>query len=74
MALAAAARRAGGPLQGVAAAAGPPVILALPMRQEHVLAGGESRLFDSRATPGAGEWRGERIQVATPPELPTSPS
>ncbi|WP_237584019.1 FtsK/SpoIIIE domain-containing protein [Clavibacter phaseoli] len=74
VALAAAARRAGGPLQGVAAAAGPPVILALPMRQEHVLAGGESRLFDSRATPGAGEWRGERIQVATPPELPTSPS
>ncbi|MBF4632224.1 cell division protein FtsK [Clavibacter michiganensis subsp. phaseoli] len=73
VALAAAARRAGGPLQGVAAAAGPPVILALPTRQEHVLAGGESRLFDARATPGAGEWRGERIQVATPPEPPPSP-
>lgn len=74
VALAVAARRAGGPLQGVAAAVGPPVILALPTRQEHVLAGGESRLFDARATPGAGEWRGERLQVATPPELPPSPS
>ncbi|AJW79437.1 FtsK/SpoIIIE domain-containing protein [Clavibacter michiganensis] len=71
VALAVSARRAGGPLQAVAAAAGPPVILALPTRQEHVLAGGESRLFDAHAVPGAGEWRGERIQVARPPEVGT---
>ncbi|WP_435079587.1 FtsK/SpoIIIE domain-containing protein [Clavibacter michiganensis] len=69
VALAVAGRRAGGSLQCVTAASGPPVILPLPTRQEHVLAGGESRLFDARATPGAGEWRGERIQVATPPEV-----
>jgi S-DNA-T family DNA segregation ATPase FtsK/SpoIIIE len=43
------------------------VILPLPTRQEHVLAGGDARLHDPRATPGAGEWRGERIQVALPP-------
>ncbi|WP_367190988.1 FtsK/SpoIIIE domain-containing protein, partial [Clavibacter michiganensis] len=69
VALAVAGRRAGGSLQCVTAASGPPVILPLPTRQEHVLAGGESRLFDARATPGAGEWRGERIQVARPPEV-----
>ncbi|OUE25408.1 FtsK/SpoIIIE domain-containing protein [Clavibacter michiganensis] len=68
VALAASGRRAGGPLQVLAAAAGPPVVLPLPTAQEHVLAGGESRLFDARARPGAGEWRGERIQVALPPE------
>ncbi|WP_043670960.1 FtsK/SpoIIIE domain-containing protein, partial [Clavibacter michiganensis] len=67
VALAVAGRRAAGPLQVVAAAAGPPVILPLPTRQEHVLAGGDARLHDARATPGAGEWRGERIQVAQPP-------
>ncbi|UKF29149.1 FtsK/SpoIIIE domain-containing protein [Clavibacter nebraskensis] len=72
VALAMSGRRAGGPLQAVAAAAGPPVILALPTRQEHVLAGGESRLFDAHAAPGAGEWRGERIQVARPPEAETA--
>ncbi|WP_244444033.1 FtsK/SpoIIIE domain-containing protein, partial [Clavibacter michiganensis] len=69
VALAVAGRRAGGPLQCVATASGPPVLLPLPSRQEHVLAGGESGLFDARAMPGAGEWRGERIQVATPPEV-----
>ncbi|CAQ02290.1 FtsK/SpoIIIE domain-containing protein [Clavibacter sepedonicus] len=73
VALAVSGRRAGGPLQAVAAAAGPPVILALPSRQEHVLAGGDGRLFDARATPGAGEWRGERIQVAQPPEVEAEP-
>jgi len=67
VALAAAARRPGGPLQAVGAASGPPVLLALPTRQEHVLAGGESALFDPAASPGAGEWRGARIQVALPP-------
>ncbi|OUE19381.1 ESX-1 secretion system protein EccCa1 [Clavibacter michiganensis] len=72
VALAVSGRRAGGPLQAIAAAAGPPVILALPTRQEHVLAGGESRLFDAHAAPGAGEWRGERIQVARPPEVGTA--
>ncbi|MFS4506825.1 FtsK/SpoIIIE domain-containing protein [Clavibacter sp. Sh2141] len=67
VALAAAGRRASGPLQAVAAASGPPVILALPTRQEHALAGGDARLLEARPAPGAGEWRGERIQVALPP-------
>ncbi|WP_254654459.1 FtsK/SpoIIIE domain-containing protein, partial [Clavibacter tessellarius] len=67
VALAASARRPGGALQAVGAAAGPPVLLALPTRQEHVLAGGEPSLFDPAAGPGAGEWRGARIQVALPP-------
>ncbi|MBM7027007.1 cell division protein FtsK, partial [Clavibacter sp. DM3] len=74
VALAASARRSGGALQAVAAAAGPPVILPLPSRQEHVLAGGDPRLHDPRATPGAGEWRGERIQVALPPEGAAAPA
>ena len=72
VALAATARRPGGPLQAVGAASGPPVLLALPTRQEHVLAGGEPALFDPAASPGAGEWRGARIQVALPPSCPAS--
>jgi len=72
VALAASGRRPGGALQAVGAAAGPPVVLALPTRQEHVLAGGESSLFDPSAAPGAGEWRGMRIQVALPPAGPSS--
>ncbi|MFT7711814.1 FtsK/SpoIIIE domain-containing protein [Clavibacter tessellarius] len=72
VALAASGRRPGGALQAVGAAAGPPVVLALPTRQEHVLAGGESALFDPSAAPGAGEWRGMRIQVALPPAGPSS--
>jgi S-DNA-T family DNA segregation ATPase FtsK/SpoIIIE len=68
VALAVSARRPGGPLQVVAAASAPPVILSLPTRQEHALVGGETRLFDPGATPGAGEWRGARIQVSLPDE------
>ncbi|MDQ0745583.1 S-DNA-T family DNA segregation ATPase FtsK/SpoIIIE [Clavibacter sp. B3I6] len=73
VALAVAGRRASGPLQAVAAAAGPPVILALPTRQEHALAGGDVRLVEARPAPGAGEWRGERIQVALPPAPAPAP-
>ncbi|OUE27457.1 ESX-1 secretion system protein EccCa1 [Clavibacter michiganensis] len=72
VALAASGRRPGGALQAVGAAAGPPVVLALPTRQEHVLAGGEPSLFDPAAVPGAGESRGMRIQVALPPAGPSS--
>ncbi|OUD86674.1 ESX-1 secretion system protein EccCa1 [Clavibacter michiganensis subsp. michiganensis] len=80
VALAVAGRRAGGSLQCVTAASGPPVILPLPTRQEHVLAGGESRLFDARATPGAGSgaasgsrWPRRPRSRARPPGVRTAP-
>lgn len=40
------------------------LILRLPSRQDHLLAGGEPAGFDGSAPPGRGEWFGNRLQVA----------
>lgn len=44
------------------------LILRLPNRQEHILAGGASSQFDSGLPPGGGLWKDRRIQVAVPGE------
>ncbi|MET4781882.1 FtsK/SpoIIIE domain-containing protein [Glaciihabitans sp. UYNi722] len=40
------------------------LVLRLPNRQEHLLAGGTPGGFVSDGRPGAGEWRGSRLQLA----------
>ena len=40
------------------------IILRLGSRQDHLMAGGSATGFTTDAPPGAGEWRGSRIQVA----------
>ena len=40
------------------------IILRLGSRQDHLMAGGTTSGFSTDAPPGAGEWRGSRIQVA----------
>jgi S-DNA-T family DNA segregation ATPase FtsK/SpoIIIE len=57
------AQRIPGSLQSAVALCGFRILLRMPDRQEHVLAGGESREFSAKLTPGAGHWRGHRIQV-----------
>ncbi|MEX1079361.1 MAG: FtsK/SpoIIIE domain-containing protein [Homoserinimonas sp.] len=40
------------------------LILRMPGRQEHVLAGGDGAGYAAELGPGAGTWRGHRVQVA----------
>ncbi|HEY8913585.1 FtsK/SpoIIIE domain-containing protein [Lacisediminihabitans sp.] len=40
------------------------LILRLPGRQDHLMAGGEPAGYDPSAPPGRGEWFGNRVQVA----------
>lgn len=40
------------------------LVLRMPSRQDHVLAGGQGAEFDAAAGAGRGWWRGERVQVA----------
>jgi DNA segregation ATPase FtsK/SpoIIIE, S-DNA-T family len=62
----ASAQRLAGPLQGMAGLFGSRLLLRMPSRDEHVLAGGVGAEFDARQPPGAGRWRGEIVQVALP--------
>jgi S-DNA-T family DNA segregation ATPase FtsK/SpoIIIE len=62
------AQRIPGALQSAAALCGSRILLRMPDRQEHVLAGGEARDFSPTLTPGAGHWRGHRIQVLSADE------
>ena len=51
------------------------LLLRLPNRQEHVLAGGDGSEFVERLPPGAGRWQGLRVQVAVAPlPLPDRPA
>jgi S-DNA-T family DNA segregation ATPase FtsK/SpoIIIE len=51
-------------LHGLAGLCGSRLLLGLPSRQEHVLAGGDGSQFVDRRQPGAGTWGGLRVQVA----------
>ena len=51
-------------LHTVAALCGSRLLLRLPSRQEHVLAGGDGQDFGERLPPGAGRWLGLRLQTA----------
>lgn len=63
--LALSARRISGGVQSISNGCDARVILRLPNRQDHLLAGGATSLFSADAVPGRGEWRGAAIQVAS---------
>jgi S-DNA-T family DNA segregation ATPase FtsK/SpoIIIE len=64
----AAAQRIAGSLQSLAGLFGSRLLLRMPSREEHVLAGGAGAEFDPAIPPGAGRWRGAVVQVAWPGE------
>lgn len=51
-------------LQTLASLCETKLVLRLPDRQEHLLAGGSASEFDQALPPGGGHWRGHRVQVA----------
>lgn len=51
-------------LQTLASLCDERIILRLGSRQDHLMAGGTTTGFVTDAPPGAGEWRGSRIQIA----------
>jgi len=59
-----AAQRLSAALQQLAALCDSRVLLRMGNRQEHLLAGGSAETFVADLAPGAGHWRGERVQVA----------
>lgn len=70
--LVATAQRLHGQLAHLATLFGEQLLMRLPNRQEHALAGGDPRLFDERMPAGGALWRGHRVQLAwtaapTPP-------
>ncbi|MGN6324798.1 FtsK/SpoIIIE domain-containing protein [Pseudolysinimonas sp.] len=60
------AQRAAGPLQPLLGLFGSRLVLRMPSREEHVLAGGTGAEYDPALPPGAGRWRGAVVQVAWP--------
>jgi S-DNA-T family DNA segregation ATPase FtsK/SpoIIIE len=68
-------QRAAGTVQPLVGLFGARLLLRLPSREEHVLAGGAGTEFDPALAPGAGRWRGAVVQVAWPGEaqLPQPP-
>ena len=62
----ASAQRAAGGLQPLLGLFGSRLVLRMPSREEHVLAGGAGAEFDPASPPGAGRWRGAIVQVAWP--------
>ncbi len=69
-----AAQRLTGPLRQLFSLCSGKLVLRLPEREEYVAAGGADGLFDPDAPPGAGVWRGARIQLvfAEPPRAGAS--
>jgi S-DNA-T family DNA segregation ATPase FtsK/SpoIIIE len=72
------AQRSTSALQTVAALCDARMLLRLPDRQEHVMAGGTASDFVPEAPPGSALWHGHRVQVATvpappPPDVPEPP-
>jgi S-DNA-T family DNA segregation ATPase FtsK/SpoIIIE len=64
------AQRSTAALQAVAALCDARMLLRLPDRQEHVMAGGTAAEFVPEAAPGSAVWHGHRVQVATVPVPP----
>ena len=74
--LAVSAQRLGAPLQQLASLCDSRLLLRMPSRQDHLLAGGSAAGFDPDLPAGGGYWRGARVQVglAIPLSAPASPS
>jgi S-DNA-T family DNA segregation ATPase FtsK/SpoIIIE len=69
--LAVTVQRVSGALQPLVGLCGSLLLLRLPSRQEHVLAGGSAADFSETLPPGGAHWRGHRVQVfATEGEQP----
>jgi S-DNA-T family DNA segregation ATPase FtsK/SpoIIIE len=66
------AQRMAGAMHSLAALCGGTLVLRMPNRAEYVLAGGEPATFVQNLPPGAGHWRGRRIQVAIAPAVPAA--
>jgi S-DNA-T family DNA segregation ATPase FtsK/SpoIIIE len=64
--LAVSMRRTSSVLQPLVNACEARLLLRMPDRHEHSLAGGDPALFAADAPPGRGEWRGRSVQVAVP--------
>jgi S-DNA-T family DNA segregation ATPase FtsK/SpoIIIE len=62
-----AVQRVAGALQGVSSLCNSVLMMRMPNRQEHLLAGGVSAEFSDVLPPGAAHWRGRRIQVLRSP-------
>jgi S-DNA-T family DNA segregation ATPase FtsK/SpoIIIE len=63
-----AVQRVGGALQSLVGLCGSLLVLRMPNRQEHILAGGAAAEYAETLPPGGGHWRGHRVQVfATEP-------
>jgi S-DNA-T family DNA segregation ATPase FtsK/SpoIIIE len=60
-------QRVGGALHGLATLCGSQLVLRMPNRAEHALAGGDPQHYVDGLPPGAGLWRGNRVQVASAP-------
>lgn len=58
------AQRLAGALFPLATFTGQTLLLRMANRQEHALAGGEASRYDDALPPGAGWWRGHRLQTA----------
>jgi DNA segregation ATPase FtsK/SpoIIIE, S-DNA-T family len=68
--LALTAQRSTAALQAAAALCDARMLLRLPDRQEHVMAGGTASDFMPETPPGSALWHGHRVQVATVPAPP----
>jgi len=59
-----------GRLQSLAALCESTLLLRMPTKQDHVLAGGDGADFVPNLPPGAGRWQGHRVQVTRVDALP----
>ncbi|HEV7950144.1 MAG TPA: FtsK/SpoIIIE domain-containing protein [Glaciihabitans sp.] len=57
------AQRLSGPLHSLASLCGSTLVLRMPSRQDHLLSGADNELWEPNMVPGAGSWRGNRVQV-----------
>ncbi|QEO10349.1 FtsK/SpoIIIE domain-containing protein [Protaetiibacter larvae] len=64
IALAASTRTTGGVLHGVAGGFEQRLLLRMPNREEHLLAGGEAAGFQAARRPGSAVWHGHEAQLA----------
>jgi S-DNA-T family DNA segregation ATPase FtsK/SpoIIIE len=63
------AQRLGAALQQLSALCDHRLLLRMPTRQEHVIAGGSGETFIADLPPGAGWWRGDRVHVVLAPPV-----
>lgn len=69
-----AATRVASVLQGLIALCDARLLLRMPNRQDHLIAGGRGDQYDEHLPPGGARWQGHLVQVAyCPAEMPPGP-